>query len=251
MRKENAAQDWCATGTNAALHQGKEGDRCTDDEQCAAPLYCNFDEWTPKQELGDACEYPWECDDGLACNFESAGEDELGVCEEVGSEGKPCTPDHFCDEGLTCRANVCTSGSGKPLEAPCTMDYECESARCELRGGAAVAVCLPALSEYCELSRGYCEYFAGGPLYPNTCGGLLSDCTPSQSCQPLSFNSSTWVCRDACAGNGACPNNGTCSAGYCIPHPQWELVRDAPEEHVCVSNENCASGVCDDNLCGG
>lgn len=77
----------------------KEDAECDLRFECDAGLYCSNDNKCVRaKELGDSCQYDFECGASSQCGFSGDGP----TCIELGAESEACAESWRCGDGLRC-----------------------------------------------------------------------------------------------------------------------------------------------------
>lgn len=162
---------------DALQGQQPAGAACEYEYDCAQGLRCRMQDAMhfacgPVAMAGDGCELDEECADGLVCVHPPPSL--TGTCAPPGSVGAACSRTLDCASGLDCYANQCVR--------PVVAGESCSSPTAE---------CVP-------------EAACTGPSY--TCAPLLGDgmaCTTSYECKGRcsAVDGGTGQCVDICGGS--------------------------------------------------
>ena len=255
----------------------KDGNPCTDDDQCdaqglcqpGAPHECNPQDPCKKAWCNEAakegtnpCILEWKvegvgCDDGDACTDGDlcviAGDGPTLVCSGIPvdcNDNNPCTTDS-CDTADGCQFKTKTDGS------PCAEDmhWQCVSGECICVPSCAGKECgpdgcgqtcgaCPAMSD-CEDGICVCPY----EICENTCCEFGQVCSAGLCCTPDCVGKNCG--SDGCSGTcGTCPGaNDVCQDGVCVCIPTCagkECGSDgcAGSCGTCVGLAVCEAGQC-------
>ncbi len=215
---------------------GKQGDRCVENEDCAADHYCSG--WAgpgrickQKKAAEADCDFDKECQGGLFCDD---CVDDYGVCTALLAEGSECACDKACAYPFVCASSLDTPVC-KPRSGPggtCGRDVEC----------AAELVC-GTLSK-----PGKCQE-RGGDGQP--CA-RREECAPGLACRYPSQGGDSGTCKpgvgvgDVCGGSNVCAQGMGCNKGFSPP------ICEPPGAagQKCGSKEDCSAGLtCMGQLC--
>ncbi|MDP6944279.1 MAG: hypothetical protein QF464_09025, partial [Myxococcota bacterium] len=172
------------------------------------------------------------CDVGDACF--SAGLCANGVCESSPSvdcdDGDPCTVDACAPETGECTTAPSDDGTLCDDEDPCTLNDVCAGGVC---GGEIQATCCgDGICDQSELCACLADC-AGEPCDDEDAETLDDLCQPTGECQGTAPS-----CTDALQ-NGE-ETGVDCGGGECPPCPAGE---------PCTEDDDCATGLCQDDLC--
>lgn len=188
-----------------------------------------------RQEVGEECDGPWECKDGLRCvDFGISG-----VCGLRAREGENCFADDECAEGLVCdwAAGTCAEGalSGEScafadpnFPLPGTETIRCAAG---LNCDPVTNVCL----------GGFCA--PGSP-----CGDISadSDCPENYFC--VGNFATPPTCQRPGSVGAPCSKGSDCDSSFCDPFGETcAALLDTGEP--CTDNTECESGFCSGTLC--
>jgi hypothetical protein len=150
---------------------GRVGDACGGNDDCAAALQCLNRSCVPR------CRNAPDCGDGYSC-------DATGLCQVASFEqGDQCYSETDCATGLTCQLTGALDGAGKlvarcnsegpghPAGYECKDDLDCHAGTCAL--GHCVNLCRAEALDCAEADR--CMSIPH-PVLPNA---LFSACLPS------------------------------------------------------------------------
>lgn len=231
----------CADGTadracnSALINPGPVG-RCTPSAMAVEADPCDPNEmFRGKQAVGEECDGPWECADGLRCvDFGIAG-----VCALRADEGENCFSDEECDEGLICNyeEGLCRPGalSGEACAYADPMNPI---------PGTELVRCADGLT--CDPVANVC---AGGFCAP---GSPCFDTFDDSDCPDSYYCVGNFVTQPSCQQPGLagapCSKPEDCSTGYCDPFDEICANLLATGD-ACNGNEECTSGFCSGGLC--
>lgn len=143
---------YCEGGEGVCLPTLPTGGACTENEQCDdRTAFCDGGRCARLGRVGEDCDGPFTCEDGLYCaggecrageEGDPCGDDfdcmsyvcdgdglgSEGVCAPPGEAGDACSSETECGEGLGCVEGVCIPRGG--IGAPCGEDRECFSDTC-------------------------------------------------------------------------------------------------------------------------
>jgi hypothetical protein len=205
------AAPFCAY--DGMCHDGSDGDPCSGDNQCAAPIVCGPSTMCQDGSEGDGCAGAGDC--GATAPFCASD----AQCHD-GSMGDPCIGDNHCDGLLVCSPlAMCQDGSEGD---PCAGDGDC---------GAGAPFCA---------SDAHCHDGSDG-----------DPCSGDNQCAAPLVCGLTNVCQDGSEGD-PCAGNGDCGplAPYCALDAQ---CHDGSMGDPCISDAQCAGAlVCTPgfNTCG-
>lgn len=188
-----------------------------------------------KQEVGQECDGPWECKEGLRC----ADFGITGVCALTSQEGENCFSDDACAPGLVCNQ---TSGS---CEEGATAGQDCQFADpLSPVPGTEIVRCADGLT--CDPIAQVC---VGGSCAPGSpCDDIEqdSDCPQGFFCVGNSLTQAT--CQLPGLVDSVCNKGTDCTSGYCNPFTELcgELL---PTGDPCFDDTECNSGFCFGGLC--
>lgn len=236
---DGAVNDCADATTNQACNSPVEVSsvgRCTPSATDPNANPCDPNEmFSGRQEVGEQCDGPWECKDGLRCvDFGIAG-----VCALRARDGENCFSDAECAEGLVCdwADGTCTAGalSGETcgFSDPANPLPGTENIRC-----AAGLNCDPVTS---VCVGGFCA--PGSP-----CGDVFGD----SDCPETYFCVGNFATQATCQRPGAefapCSKGDDCQSTYCDPFEEVCASLLAAGE-ACFENTECESGFCSGGLC--
>ncbi len=237
----SAVQD-CAEATRTrdcnvpAVIADPAGGRCTPNANQADSDPCDPNEmFTGKQQVGQQCDGPWECAEGLRCaDFGIAG-----VCAVLAREGETCFSDGECGSGL-----ICSYDTGECVEGALAGEGCMFADPLNPIPGTETVRCADGLA--CDPNQQIC---AGGFCAPGSpCEDMENDtdCPLSFYCAGNSFTSPT--CQAPAGLAAPCSKPADCETGYCDPFSELcgELLEAGNE---CGSDGECQSGFCFNNLC--
>lgn len=210
-----------------------------------------------KQSVGEECDGPWECREGLRCiDFGIAG-----VCALRAKQNETCFSDGECAEDLVCdwESGTCQPGalSGEACAFADPMDPRpgTETIRCAegLTCDPATSVCTggfcapgsPCVDIFDDSDCPDTYFCAGNSFTQSTCqqpGGEGSPCSKADDCQSSFCNPIDEVCGsllgtgEACFDNDEC-ESGFCSGGLCSP--------SVSPGQACTDDAQCDGGYCD------
>jgi len=202
---------------------GKMSDACVSNSECESkacdvptcmmaccPGTCGVA--NPKAALGEPCATR-TCETGLTC-------DNTKTCADLFAAGVPCQSGDQCAYGLGCVGTPSTCKVLPELGEPCP-DMACAEIGATCSAGTCVALGLPGT--LCVASTDCSPYF--------TCDLLRGDCAP--------FPTRGQSCTITCSDDSWCNIPSGMTTGTC----------DAPQANgsVCVFNDSCLSGFCDNS----
>ncbi|MCX4241771.1 hypothetical protein [Paraliomyxa miuraensis] len=231
----------CADGTseracNSALAPPSDTGRCTPSATGPEADPCEPDEmFRGKQDVGEKCDGPWECSEGLRCvDFGISG-----VCALRAKNGESCFSDAECADGLICNYEEGTCRAGAKSGEACAFTDPANP----IPGTESIR-CAEGLS--CDSMLGAC---VGGYCSPGSpCFDIFddSDCPMSYYCV------GNFVTQPSCQQPGIegapCSKPDDCSSGYCDPFNEVCGTLLGNGEN-CFDNAECGSGFCDGGLC--
>ena len=189
-----------------------------------------------RQAVGEECDGPWECADGLRCiDFGIAG-----VCALRARDGENCFADAECADGLICdwESGTCApgslSGESCAFADPMNPIPGTETIRC-----AAGLTCDP-VAQVC--AGGFCS--PGSP-----CFDVIddSDCPETYFCKGNFDTAAT--CQQPGGEGTVCTKNDDCSSNFCDQINGGFCANLAPTGDPCNDNTECESGFCQGGLC--
>jgi len=234
-------------------------------------------------QIGDSCRQGSDCEEGVCAdespflclaptcedgvkNGGEIGVDCAGTCAARCPAGQPCgdatdcLPDHSCNDYGLCEAPNCGDG----LLGPDETDIDCGGPECgaTCKVGETCLVdldCVPVISNKCG-ATGVCLEAACGDQAKNgtetdvDCGGdeayCAARCEPGAACATPS-DCTSGVCTARLCVAPSCDDgveNGGESAEDCGAVCAAE-GRLCPTGDACGSDEDCATGWCDDGTC--
>ncbi len=231
----------CADATseracNAPVENAGPVGRCTPSATGVQANPCDPNEmFRGRQGVGEQCDGPWECKEGLRCaDFGIAG-----VCALRAAEGKNCFSDGECQDGLVCNyeEGLCRPGalSGETCaySDPANPIPGTESVRC-----ADGLTCDP-VAFVC--AGGFCS--PGSP-----CFDIFNDSDCPESFYCVGNFSTQPSCQQPGLTGAPCSKADDCSTNYCNPFDEvcGDLLMTGES---CFDNVECASGFCSGGLC--
>lgn len=210
--------------------------RCTPSAAAVEANPCDPNEmFRGRQGVGEECDGPWECQEGLRCaDFGIAG-----VCALRSRDGENCFSDDECASGLVCNftEGVCEpgakSGEACAFANPASPIPGTETVRC-----ADGLTCDP-VAFVC--AGGYCA--PGSPCFDMAND---SDCPESFYCVGNFLTQAS--CQQPGLVGAPCSKPDDCATNFCDPFNQTcaELL---PVGSGCFGNDECSSGFCFNGLC--
>lgn len=196
-----------------------------------------------KQDVGDECDGPWECQEGLRCVDTGI----IGICAPQSDDGESCFSDDECGSGL-----VCNFESGQ-CEAGALSGQSCQYADpLNPIPGTEVIRCADGLT--CDPINVVC---VGGSCAPGSpCEDTESDTDCPQGFFCVGNFATLATCQQPGQLGAPCSKVADCMTGYCD--------RNNPMEWVCgelklagepcgvdggAGHSECQSGFCFDQLC--
>ena len=221
--------------------QRTDGDPCLHDWDCADGANCSDREgsqcWDRCQDVDES-----SANDGadLLCGDDACSEDEYcgresDTCEQRGTEGDACDPEHrrSCAE-----------------EYICTRDESCEEPNLQSEGDACidrVDVCEPGLVCFAD-PRGPSTLLSTGHCAPP--GDAGDDCRFDHDCEYglycIGENDEESRCSRPNPVGEICSTNDHCDDGYC---DDGECIELAGAGDSCTRNDECQSGHCQSASC--
>lgn len=250
---------YCRPSAGSALNQctafATEGTPCGTGQQCASGLTCATGVCRRLPSAAQPC-LLGQCEADAFCLTGSDG----GLCETRRDAGAGCSDDTHCQSGLVCglTSQRCVSLTVASIGAPCTPEQQCPvGSTCLVEGNQPEGLCgaFKKANESCASATDCQDHL--------TCGS--SD--GGRVCVPRKPNGNTCVtARDClalstCAG-GSCqplPTLGErcsvmlpCLWGSCFEQGDGGSVCIEPQGpgQRCRTGADCASGRCDQGLCG-
>jgi len=237
--------------------------RCTPSATAVEANPCDPNEmFRGKQAVGEECQGPWECKEGLRCaDFGVAG-----VCALRSRENGNCFSDSECADGLVCNfeEGVCKKGalSGEPCAyanaaSPipgtetirCADGLTCDPVALQCAGGycSAGSPCFDTLGDTDCPETYYC---VGNFVTQSSCqqpGLVGSPCSKADDCSTNFCDPFNEVCSELLATGEDCFGNDECSSGFCfnaLCQPSFGVGMP------CASgfNEECLDGYCDNTM---
>lgn len=188
-----------------------------------------------KQSVGEECDGPWECQEGLRCTDFGI----VGVCALRSREGENCFSDGECADGLICNyeEGQCAPGA-KSGEACAYADPMNPIPGTELVRCADGLTCHPTAF---VCAGGFCS--PGSPCFDTVSD---SDCPESTFCVGNFFTQPS--CQQPGLVGAPCSKPDDCGSNYCDPFDEIcaELL---PAGGSCFDNNECSSGFCSGGLC--
>lgn len=215
--------------------------------------------FTGRQQAGEQCDGPWECEEGLRCvDFGISG-----VCALRAAEGENCFADAECDQGLICgyESGTCAPGalSGQPcaFSDPLSPVPGTESIRCA-DGLTCDAIALVCAGAFCSPGSPCSDIFndtdcpadtwcVGNSLTQPSCqapGNLGAACFKAEDCQTNFCDPLSETCGSLLGTGDTCFGNFECDSGFCFNG----LCQQSFEPGMpCMSlfDEECSGGFCD------
>jgi hypothetical protein len=188
-----------------------------------------------KQEVGEECDGPWECKEGLRC----ADFGIVGVCALRSRDGESCFSDGECATGLVCNYEEGLCRPGALSGEVCAYSDPLNPIP-----GTETVRCADGLS--CDPVAFVC---AGGFCSPGSpCFDLFGDSDCPESFYCVGNFSTQATCQQPGQVGGPCSKNDDCTTNFCDPFSEMcsELL-DAGGS--CFDNGECASGFCSGGLC--
>ena len=215
-----------------------------------------------KQAVGEQCDGPWECQEGLRCaDFGIAG-----VCALRSRENETCFSDAECADGLVCgfEEGTCQKGAksgescayadpANPIPGTelirCADGLTCDPVAFVCAGG----FCSPGSPCFDTFGDSDCPesfFCVGNFVTAASCqqpGLLGSPCSKADDCATNFCDPFNEVCADLLATGEGCIQNSECSSGFCfnaLCQPSFETGQP------CASgfNEECRDGYCDNTM---
>lgn len=212
-----------------------EGDACDPTSAgaaaCAPELMCiEASCERPPGEGEDCTEEP--CADGLRCVVEDAG---VATCRSVGGLGDPCEAPEACADGLGCSPDTDQCVETLPRGAACRSDEECA----DVDHCTAESTCAPRLGAGAVCEDGGCQAgltcafdadvgelrcqasaALGDPCDPGICGEGLwcrhaegeRRCAPVGSLEDECAGEPAWSPERRCVSGTFCNDTGKCEA---------------------------------------
>jgi hypothetical protein len=260
-----AAVRECADGTSEracnapVVTMGPVG-RCTPSATEVEANPCDpIEMFRGRQSVGEECDGPWECKEGLRCaDFGIAG-----VCALRAKEGDGCFSDGECADGLICDYTVGTCAPGalsgerceyadplKPIPGTeilrCADGLTCDPVAFQCAGGfcSAGSPCSDTFSDSDCPATFYC---VGNFVTQPSCqqpGIVGAPCSKADDCSSNFCDPFNEICADLLATGEACLGNTECASGFCsgaLCQPSFGVGQP------CASgfNEECQDGYCD------
>ncbi|MBO6938115.1 MAG: hypothetical protein JJ863_24315 [Deltaproteobacteria bacterium] len=188
-----------------------EGERCTANADCAAPIGACAEARCVDGACFDVA-FSERCDDGEGClpelgcvRLEPDPEDDGGGGEVDMGPPPDCTADADCDDGAFCNgAERCAAGSCVGGSAPdCADTIDCTADGCDEAGDTCTNA--PDDGRCTDSAGGTCE--AAGCQYPT--------CTP-MNCVAGPCQTATCM-GDTCQRTDTCSGGEMCCGGSCVP----------------------------------
>jgi hypothetical protein len=236
-----AAVRQCANATadqacNAPLVTAGPVGRCIPSASGVQANPCDPNEmFRGKQDVGEECDGPWECKEGLRC----ADFGIVGVCALRSRDGESCFSDAECIDGLVCNYEEGACRSGKKAGEACAFADPAnpipgtETVRC------ASGLSCDSMAFVC--TGGYCA--PGAPCFDRFGD---SDCPETYYCVGNFFAQAS--CQQPGPVGAPCTKRVDCASGYCDPFSE-ECAELLPAGGSCFGHDECASGFCSGGLC--
>ena len=257
----------CADATsdracNAPLVSGGPVGRCTPTATEVEVNPCDPNEmFRGKQAVGEECQGPWECKEGLRC----ADFGITGVCALRARENETCFSDAECADGLVCGFDegTCQKGAksgeacayadpANPIPGTelvrCADGLTCDPVAFVCTGG----FCSPGSSCIDVFSDSDCPesfYCVGNFDTAPTCqqpGLVGSPCSKPDDCSSNFCDPFNEVCADLLGNGDSCIQNSECASGFCTGscQPSFEVGQPCASGY----NEECRDGYCDSTM---
>jgi hypothetical protein len=234
--------------------------RCTPSATAVEANPCDpIEMFRGRQDVGEQCDGPWECKEGLRC----ADLGIAGVCALRASEDESCFSDGECSDGLVCNfaEGVCQPGAksgetcaytdpANPIPGTevvrCADGLTCDPVAFVCAGG----FCSPGSPCFDTVDDSDCPqsfYCVGNFFTQPTCqipGLVGSPCSKADDCETNFCDPFNEVCSELLGTGSDCFGNGECSSGFCFNGLcQLSVENGMP----CASgfNEECRDGYCD------
>jgi hypothetical protein len=219
---------------------------CTEDANCAAPLYCEHATFLPfsycsgGQCVTSFCTQFAPCADGVKDGMESDVDCGGQVCDACLS-GQHCTSGFDCQAGHVCTGGICLGVSCTSCGFDCVLCANGQT--CSVAADCASGVCDPG-SHTCDAptcsdrvkNGNETDVDCGGSCAPCALGGVCfadSDCQ-SQACDGINHRCVADACSDH-RRDGA-ESDVDCGGGACAI---------CPLGHDCNSDDDCGESRCD------
>lgn len=260
----SSAVNKCADATsdracNAPLVSGGPVGRCTPTATEVEVNPCDPNEmFRGKQAVGEECQGPWECQEGLRC----ADFGITGVCALRARENETCFSDAECADGLVCGFDEGTcqkgakSGEACAYADPANPIPGTELVRCAdgLTCDPVAFVCAggfcspgsPCVDVFSDSDCPESFYCVGNFVTAATCqqpGLVGSPCSKPDDCSSNFCDPFNEVCADLLGNGDSCIQNSECASGFCTGSCQPSFEIGQP----CTSglSEECRDGYCD------
>jgi len=250
---------YCRPAAGTALNQctafATEGTPCGTGQQCAAGLTCATGVCKRLPMASQPC-LIGQCEEGAFCLSASDG----GMCETRRDAGESCSDDTQCQASLVCSlaTSSCAGATVSSIGATCTAQQQCPSgSTCLLEANAQQGTCgaFKRLNEACSAPTDCqehltCGFSDGGracvPRKPNG-----SSCATARDCLALSTCAAS-SCQPLPTLGERCSVTLPCLWGSCFDQGDGGSVCIEPQGpgQRCRTGADCASGRCDQGLCG-
>jgi MYXO-CTERM domain-containing protein len=205
---------------------------CLSDTDCPSGYHCASSACVPNTPLPD-CTVDTDCSPGFRCNG--------GTCVEIPPTargfGEPCTADTQCGSRM-CLDGICTQScdADTPLVG-CPGGYYCDDVDCGVgrcrAGGAGAGELFSACARDGDCQSAFCDVSGGAGVCLNPCNSseAFTTCQLGETCQPLSGP----ACGACLCGSGMfgdpCNRDLDCVVGLCRAAVDGELPRCTTECH--------------------
>lgn len=188
-----------------------------------------------KQDVGEECDGPWECKEGLRCaDFGIAG-----VCALRAKEGESCFSDGECADQLVCNYEEGLCRPGALAGQACAFSDPANPVP-----GTESIRCAEGLS--CDPNNNVC---VGGFCSP---GAPCFDVFDDSDCPESYYCVGNFVTAPSCQLPGAqgapCSKPDDCTTGFCNPVDETCGNLLGMGEN-CFGHDECASGFCSGGQC--
>jgi hypothetical protein len=258
------------------------GDPCTEDVHCVAGTFCATDEsclgtCVPFGGLDAACEWNWECEEGLECLADvcaplpavdepcAAGlqcgegaycDRDSNLCAPHLGEGAACERiDFSCSSGLFCAAPAFETGTCEPLSGeggPCTWNPDClDDLMCHQPDPFELGECRERFERGEECEATY-QCVSGLRCFEGSCepyAGLGEDCSTSFGASPCAEGlvcNGTQCVRPLPVGADCAVTDGMCTGSRCV---EGTCVARASLGEACTVHDECKSRRCELEVC--